>query len=210
MRTLLLAFLLLQGCGGSSGGTTNYSLKTPLPAGTNVGVYLTDQPTKSYSHVFVRVIEVDIIQAISGDAGSSSITISSPIDIDLLTLQNGINTLLGGIQLAAGTYQQLRLKLAPNPSSGDPFNYVTLTGSDTKYALQTPSAAQTGIKITNLNLVVDASSQSAVVLDFDANKSVVAAGNKYLLKPVIRAKVGPIKDGKVETTDTGASDPNQE
>ncbi len=208
----LLALFVFSACSSNpSASTTTYTLQGSIPTGSNVGVYLTDQPAQpQYSHVFVQITGVDIIQAASGDSNPQSPTIANPISIDLLTLRSGKNTLLGALNLPAGTYQQIRLKLASNPSSGDPVNYAQLVGNDTKYALKTPSAAQTGIKITGLNLTVDASGQSAILLDFDAAKSVVKTGNTYLLKPVIQAKVGKVENGKVETTDTGASDPNQE
>ncbi len=207
MRTFLinlLALVVFSACGGSS--KQAYTLSAPLPTGSNAGFYLTDQPTGNYSSVFVTVKEVRLhlsSGAEPADTGWKSITLSPTQKLDLLTLQNGVNTLLGGLKLDPGTYSQLRLIL----SSTDGDNYVISGG--TQYNLTTPSASQTGIKIQNLNLTIDASNQFAVILDFDANKSVVKAGNKYNLKPVIQAKVGKVEGGKVETSDTGASNPNQ-
>jgi hypothetical protein len=53
--------------------------------------------------------------------------------------------------------------------------------------LTTPSAQQSGLKL-NTNIEVAANQMADFVIDFDACKSVVSAGNsgKYLLKPVLK------------------------
>lgn len=76
--------------------------------------------------------------------------------------------------------------------------------------LITPSATKTGLKINGLNFTVEAASASAVIFDFDAAKSIVKTGSpkapKYMLKPVLKVKIGKIqKDGKVKTEEKGSS-----
>ena len=52
--------------------------------------------------------------------------------------------------------------------------------------MDTPSAQQSGLKI-NLNKILVQDSLNDVLLDFDANESVVEKGNGgYSLKPVVR------------------------
>ena len=69
-------------------------------------------------------------------------------------------------------------------------------------ALTTPSAQQSGLKL-NVNLAVASNQLADFVLDFNACKSVVVAGNsgKHLLKPVMavfpRVSTGMAVDGYV-------------
>jgi hypothetical protein len=136
--------------------------------------------------------------------------------LDLLALQNGVTSLLTSQKVAAGTYQQVRLKLVPNPTTApavasDNANYVVLQDG-TAVALDTPSAVQTGIKINNLNVKVDENSKLVIVLDFLVSKSINSLGNgKYLLKPVINANVGTVTSGSttVTTTTQGTVNLNQ-
>jgi hypothetical protein len=103
----------------------------------------------------------------------------------LLALTNGVLAELGQTQLPAGKYTQLRLVLAANDTAHPFANSVIPTGGR-EVALTTPSAQQSGIK-ANVNIDVAANQLADFVIDFDACKSVVKAGNsgKYLLKPVI-------------------------
>lgn len=99
-----------------------------------------------------------------------------------------MDTLLGTIQLPSGRISQLRLVLGPN-------NSIVLNGVN--YPLTTPSAQQSGLKLSiNANLV--AGIDYKIWIDFDAARSIVQTGNgKYILKPVIRtftqAESGGIK-----------------
>jgi hypothetical protein len=74
---------------------------------------------------------------------------------------------------------QLRLILGDN-------NYV-ITQDGQKEMLSTPSAQQSGLKVL-VNATMSGGVLYRLVLDFDAAKSIVPAGNsgKYILKPVIR------------------------
>jgi hypothetical protein len=75
--------------------------------------------------------------------------------------------------------------LADNDSTRPLANSVLPTGG-TETALKTPSGQQSGVK-TNINIDIAANKMADFVLDFDACKSVVVAGNsgQYLLKPVV-------------------------
>ncbi len=89
--------------------------------------------------------------------------------------------------LPAGRYSQVRLVLADNAGSGSGAlaNAVKPIGGQ-ETALETPSAMQSGLKL-KANVDVAAGQAADLVLDFDACKSVVKAGNsgRYNLKPVI-------------------------
>src|SRR5699024_3223616 len=105
----------------------------------------------------------------------------------LLEWQNGETLLLGEEELEVGFYHQIRLILGPD-------NAVVIDGQT--YPLKTPSAQQSGLKL-NIDAEVVDDEVYVLLLDFNAAKSIVDAGNsgKYLLKPVIRT---------VEIAETGS------
>ena len=120
---------------------------------------------------------------------------------DLLELQNGAIADLGLTDLEAGQYNQIRLILASEPIAPHPFaNYVVIEGEQeeeyiigeageyyTTEELKVPSGLQTGIKIVQ-GFTIEVGGSTELILDFDAKKSVVQAGNSgnWLLKPTIK------------------------
>lgn len=97
---------------------------------------------------------------------------------NLLKLQNGIDTsLVNTTALAAGKITQMRLILGTKN---------TVMVNSVVYDLTVPSGTDTGIKLIG-NLTVDPSQPLKVVLDFNADASVVLIGtNTYQLKPTIK------------------------
>ncbi len=139
---------------------------------------------------------------------------SAPKQIDLLGLA-GNNCLLASLgdplQLQAGTYQQIRLYLAPNSATiannacSGAANCVVLNDGST-HTLQLSSEAQTGIKISSGQISSQGSAGSGngftiaagqtkdLNIDFNTCISIVTEGNgQYRLKPVLHA-------GEVSTT----------
>ena len=172
----------LVACGGGGG-----SGSTATPMGT-LRVGLTDAPACGYDHVKVTVQKVRINQSATAadtDTGWTDITLTPAMQVDLLTLTNGAFATLGQTPLGAGHYSQIELVLAANDSANPLANSVTPTGGS-ETALTTPSAQQTGLKL-NADITINANQLADFMLDFNACKSVVHAGNsgKYLLKPVI-------------------------
>jgi hypothetical protein len=174
----------LAACGG--GGGSDGAVATG--AGT-LRVALTDAPS-CYQHVYVTVQKVRVHQSATAgdtDAGWSDLTLAAPQRIDLVSLSNGVLQELGSTPLPAGHYQQVRLVLADNAGSGASAmaNSVQPNGG-AETALDTPSAMQSGLKL-RADFDVAAGQMADLVLDFDACKSIVQAGNsgKFILKPVI-------------------------
>jgi hypothetical protein len=98
---------------------------------------------------------------------------------NLLDLTDGKDTLLADAQIPSGDISQIRLILGDN-------NYI-ITKSGEKIELTTPSAQQSGLKV-QIHEVVTGGVLYRLILDFDAGKSIVKAGQsgKYILKPVLR------------------------
>jgi hypothetical protein len=119
----------------------------------------------------------------------------------LLNLQNGVIEELCEVTLPVGRVQQVRLVLVDNatadPSDIDfdpaanpanPPNHVVFSSDGSAEDLKTPSGQQSGVKI-NVGIDVAEGQVADLLIDFDACKSVVEAGNSgnYLLKPVLSA-----------------------
>jgi hypothetical protein len=188
--------MLLASCGGGGGGGTS--------TGT-VSVLLTDSPACGYDHVYVTV---DDIEMSSNGTDWTSVPVDSTVSqpIDLLNLTNGTLVSLGQAPLAAGTYQQVRLVLKANGNQAPWANYLVQSGSTTQLPLTTPSGQQSGYKIVG-PFTVPAGAVADLILDFNACKSVVVAGNsgKFNLKPVVRA-VAQVVSGSITGTTTAGSD----
>ncbi|MDP2065341.1 MAG: DUF4382 domain-containing protein [Hydrogenophaga sp.] len=177
------ATLALAACGGGGGiGGTG------APIGS-LRFAVTDAPACGYDQVNVTLQKVRVHQsatAADGDTGWSEVVLTPEKRVDLLTLTNGVLEELGQTSLPAGKYTQLRLVLADNTSAAPLANSVVPTGG-AETALDTPSAAQSGLKL-NVDIDVPAGQLADFVIDFDACKSVVPRGNsgRFNLKPVIR------------------------
>lgn len=157
-------------------------------------VRMTDAPGP-YSSVFVDIQGVEIT---GNDGKAVLLNVHSGI-YNLLDFSNGVDTLISSGNLEVAKVEQIRLILGVN-------NSVVISG--VAYPLSTPSADQTGLKL-QVHQTLQAGVQYIVLLDFDANKSIVEEGSgSYKLKPVIRtievATSGSIK-GKITPIGTLAS-----
>lgn len=173
----VLALTGLAACGGG-GGADSGTLRLAL----------TDAPSCGYDAVNVTVQKVRVHQSSSAtdsDSGWSEVVLSPARRLNLLNLTNGVLFELGQTPLPTGKYTQLRLILADN-SSADPMANSVLPSGGAEVALKTPSAQQSGVK-ANVDIEIAANKMADFVVDLDACKSVVTAGNsgQYLLKPVV-------------------------
>lgn len=151
-----------------------------------VAIKMTDAPGP-YEAVLVDLQGVEIT-----GSGGETVTLNAKKGIyDLLELSNGVSALIATDTLQTSKIEQIRLILGTN-------NTVVLDG--VSYPLSTPSADQSGLKL-QVHQTLDQGILYTILLDFDANKSIVMTGaGTYKLKPVIRtiqtAVSGSIK-GKI-------------
>ncbi len=142
-----------------------------------ISMRLTDAPG-IYDQVNVDIQKVSV--HLVPDIGSASwIDLPTKVGIyDLIKLQNGIDTtLVNTSTLASGKITQMRLLLGSKN---------TVMVDSVIHNLTVPSGSQTGIKLIG-QLMVDPNIPLVVVLDFDAQESVVDSGNgSYHLKPTIK------------------------
>lgn len=198
----LLAFfafgiLFVLGCDDSSSSG----------AGTGTGtlsLYMTDAVTNDFRAVYVTIADVAVHRAATGADGDGAdgrqqgdegweVVASPQKTYNLLELVNGAMAELGTTELETGHYTQLRLMLGGEPDEGSNVNgnphphpnYV-VNEDGTARKLTVPSGYQSGIKLVH-GFDMVAGQTAELVLDFDANRSVVATGSgKVLLKPTIK------------------------
>lgn len=138
-------------------------------------VKMTDAPA-DYSQVNVDITGLEVHHVTEGWV---NLEIKHGV-YNLLELQNNISVVLADkVQFPEGKINQLRLILGTDNT--------IVTSIDT-FQLFVPSGSETGLKI-NIDQEIKADRSIEIVLDFDANSSVVLEGNgKFLLKPVIKIK----------------------
>ena len=114
----------------------------------------------------------------------------APVDLNLLDLRDGVDTLLvNNVTIPAdGSYNRLRFYV------GEDASVVFADGST--YGLKLPSAQQSGIKVTLPDYEFDgADGEIDVLVDFNVEESFVTRGNPasgnfqgFLFKPVLKVK----------------------
>jgi hypothetical protein len=156
-----------------------------------LNIRLTDAPA-DYQAVYVDVQKV-LVNA-GDDENSGWIELeTTPGIYNLLDYTAGNSVLIATAPLDVPAIRQIRLVLGDS-------NSVMI--DSVEYPLDTPSAQQSGLKL-KVNQSFSEGVEYTAILDFDASKSIVSAGNsgKFILKPVIRlffeANTGSIK-GSVE------------
>ncbi len=166
LMTLVVAMAItFNSCSKDSSTSGSYAYK----------VRMTDAPGP-YSKVNVDIQNVEV----TGSNGQTVMLNTTAGIYNLLDFTNGVNTLLATSVLTDANVKQVRLILGTN-------NTIVLNG--VTYPLSTPSAEQSGLKLlVNQTLLADI--ENSILIDFDANTSIVDTGNgTYKLKPVLRTVV---------------------
>lgn len=155
---------------------------TSIKAGhAKVNFYLIDAPA-NYDEVWIEVLRVEVLmKGNNEDNGSAWINLpyeSPDQKINLLSLTGGTSEHLGELEVPAGEISQIRLILGED-------NYLMQGGN--RLDLKTPSAQQSGLKL-KVDKPLNEGISYDLVIDFDASRSIVKAGNsgQYILKPVLR------------------------
>lgn len=141
-----------------------------------INMMMVDAPA-GYDQVNIVVTGVEVHKA-DADLNSGWVTINNvPASYDLLTLRNGASVVIGNNTLIAGHYSQIRLII------GTGCNVVV---DGVVYPLEIPSGEQSGLKL-NHAFEIQPGLLYELILDFDAERSIVLTGNgQYKLKPVIK------------------------
>ncbi len=178
-----LATLFLPGCESDS-------------KNARLQVWLTDAPG-DYQEVNIDIQGVEVHRSEAENESGWQALAVEPKVINLLELTNGLDTLLGEIEIPAGKISQVRLKLGDN-------NTIKVGGET--FDLSTPSGQQSGLKLQVHKTLAEGITYK-ILLDFDVARSVVMTGNEsYKLKPVIRT-ITEAQDGAIKGTVDPATTP---
>ena len=141
-------------------------------------VRMTDAPAAwDEVNVDVQQVRVNFSDDTSGTGGGWVDLQTNAGIYDLLTLQNGVDTLIAQGTVPTGMVKEIRLVL------GDA-NTIVVNGQE--YPLTIPSGGTSGLKIkVNKNLT---SSVDSLLIDFDAALSIKDEGGSYKLRPVLKLK----------------------
>lgn len=159
--------IMLNACSNES-SSKNYPYK----------VRMTDDPGP-YNAVNIDLIGIEV----TGNDGQTVVLNTNEGIYNLLDFSNGVDTLIATSILTNASVKQIRLILGPNN---------TIVVNNVSYPLSTPSAEQSGLKL-KVNQTLQADIENNILIDFDANKSIIQTGNgTYKLKPVLRTIVTAI------------------
>ncbi|MBI2621760.1 MAG: DUF4382 domain-containing protein [Candidatus Levybacteria bacterium] len=104
-----------------------------------------------------------------------TLNLETPVTVDLVEIANTQNPVLLAISsLAAGRYTEVRLYLS---------GASAILANEDSVDLEIPGRDNI-VRIVK-SFVINPQGETTVTVDFDAQKSVIKAGNKYLLKPVV-------------------------
>lgn len=139
-------------------------------AGT-VEVRVTDAPPEGVSEVLVTLTKIEAQRSgATGESGWATIVESPPV-FDLVAV-TGLEQVLGTNALPEGSYTQVRMSVAKV--------VVTVQGRDREAEIPGDKLRVAG------RFQVAADKTTVLTLDFDADKSIVLAGQKVLVKPVVK------------------------
>jgi hypothetical protein len=153
---------------------------------THFELRMTDAPTNVYTAVN---IDIQAVEVKTSNGATINLNVNPGV-YNLLDFTNGVDTLLAYGDIQTSTVSQVRLILGSNN---------TVVSNAITYPLATPSAQQSGLKL-NVHAELVAGVTYRMLIDFDANKSIVNEGNgSYSLKPVIRV-IAQAESGSIHGT----------
>ena len=183
---LVFISIVTAACGGGGGGDGGTGTLT---------LSVTDAPVDGVTAVIVEFTGVELKRKGSGRV---VFDFATPRQVDLFTLQGNASTpLLDGVEVPAGDYVWLRLKV--NAEEGVLDSYVELVGG-TQVSLFIPSGDESGLKLHN-GFTVAQGGIADFTVDFDLRKSVHDPVGRpdFTLRPTLRL-VNNLEVGSISGT----------
>jgi hypothetical protein len=153
-----------------------------------IKLYLTDAPVdaENIESVFISIKEIQLKK--DGNWVTAA-NFDLPIQLDILSYQNGQTYFVTEQEIPTGKYTEARMILSDGSSNLQglsDLSYILYNDGRTDL-LDVPSGTSSGYKAKG-EFELNAGGVVGVTLDFDVRKSIVQAGasNKLILKPVVR------------------------
>lgn len=167
----LIAILLIAGCVIPSFGGGTLQLKiTDQGSISSLVLSISEVKVHTASTTETETEQSDGQETNETDGGGWTTVVGSKT-VDLIQVK-GINDLLGETSLAPGKYTQIRLSVSS----------ATAVIDGVSYTLTIPSKS---IKFIH-PFEIENNKTTSLIIDFNADNSIVQAGDKYILKPVVR------------------------
>lgn len=185
---MIFALLYIAGCSNAT--------DEPAKDGS-IKIYLVDTPGE-FEQVNVAITRVEVHRAGADTVSGWTVVNNTPAVYDLLKLRNGASAILGHTTLSPGKYTQIRLLIGTG-------SHVFVDGQ--QWNLFIPSGIQTGIKLIH-QFTIEADKLYELMLDFDANRSIVSVPGQYILRPTIRVQANVVSgtiSGQVLPIDANAA-----
>ena len=203
---LLCISFFLFACDVGGGGSSSGEIGT-------ISMSLTDAMSNRFNAVYVTIDDVQVHTIGDSNGNDSWQSVSAPNlpkTFNLYDLTNGVTEEIGLADLAIGLYTQMRLIIGTLPddsinrlSEAHPHANYVIDADDDYQELNIPSDIQAGLNIVH-GFAISKDQTTELILDFNAEKSVVIAGDSgnWLINPTI--KVGRTDElsiirGKVTT-----------
>jgi len=188
LKVLLIPAVLVFGVVSCSDTNTGFQSNDLIQSGmAKMNIHLTDAPADFQEvNIDVQGLRIHFTPFESDTGAADSLEdgrwVDLPVDpmrVNLLELQNGVDTLLASAELEPGRYRELRLLLGSD-------NDVMV--DSVIHRLKVPSGQQSGFKV-KFSTDLQEGEELDIMVDFDASRSVHKAGKsgKFILKPVLKA-----------------------
>jgi len=179
-QTILLSLITLGLYSCGSGGTDQSVGRSNSGTGI-ITIGVTDAAVDNATEVWIEFSGVTLKPATGSEI---NFTFNSVKNIDLLSLQGALFTdLIDNELVETGNYEWMRLHVNAE-LDGLYDSYIKLDDGSI-HELRIPSGSQTGLKI-NTSFEVIENQTLNMMIDFDLRKSIIKAGFKYQMKPVLR------------------------
>jgi hypothetical protein len=178
-KLLLLGLIVII----SIAGCVETDTTTVTPTSGTLQVRITDK-VENVSSLIITISEIKVHKASQGtvvnqtegqetnETGNAGwITVIGEETIDLIEVK-GVEEILGEATLSTGLYTQVRLSVSN----------ATATIDGETHDLRIPSKS---IKFVR-PFEIKSNQVTSILIDFDADKSIVKTGKKYILKPVVK------------------------
>ena len=199
---LLAAALLAAACSDlsdSTGPEETGQITQQTAATRGFTLLLTDAP----GDVDAAVVTISEVKLVGEGSNGRVALLSSPVTVDLVTLQNSIATMVSGFDVPEGSYSQMRVVITGGyieveraGGGSDIFasspSYAGLpAGATVDGVLHMPSMGQSGLKIDLPGGKLDIDDDATVVmLDFDVKDSFgheAGRSGRWIMNPNIKA-----------------------